>query len=27
MDSTPDPGRHVLEFIKNYPLDKKWLIG
>jgi len=23
MDSTPDPGRHVLEFIKNYPLDKK----
>jgi len=23
MDSTPDPGRHVLEFIKNYPLDKE----
>jgi hypothetical protein len=23
MDSTPEPGRHVLEFIKNYPLDKE----
>jgi hypothetical protein len=23
MDSAPEPGRRVLEFIKNYPLDKE----